>query len=92
MIAVHLSFLSALTYQFSNEDWYIASVFLMLHQTRKHYFPSDHDACAPSRNVRVEVCWHSTSNYFPIVFYIKIANFRALFGRHHLIQFTINTS
>ena len=50
---------------------------------------------------------HSTSNYFPIVFYIKIANFRALFGRHidfliiiiiksmgrhHLIQFTNNTS
>ena len=25
MIAVHLSFLSALRYQFSNEDWYIAS-------------------------------------------------------------------
>ena len=35
---------------------------------------------------------HSTSNYFPIVYYIKIANFRALFGRHRLIQFTNDTS
>ena len=40
----------------------------------------------------VHIDWHSTSNYLPIVFYIKIANFSALFGRHHLIQFTNNTS
>ena len=27
--------------------------------------------------------WHATSYYFPILFYIKIANFK-LFGRYHL--------
>ena len=34
---------------------------------------------------------HAASNYFLIVFYIKITNFKP-FGRHHLIKFTNNTS
>ena len=37
-------------------------------------------------------CVGTVPNYLIIVFYIKIANFRALFGRHHSIQFINNTS
>ena len=35
---------------------------------------------------------HATFIYFPTVFYINIANFRALFGWHHSVQLTNNTS
>ena len=31
---------------------------------------------------------YNTSNYFLIVFYVKISNFSALFGRHHSTQHT----
>ena len=45
-----------------------------------------------TENLKRKLYQHATSYYFSIIFHIKIANFRALFGRHHSIQFTNNSS